>query len=168
MTSKIIGLISAGALALSLTTPVLAGGSWSFCCQVRPTFNTAVVQSTVEVGANSGQNVQSNVVSAGGFFGGVSRTSITGSNSMVTGPATAGNLSGVVGNTNVGMTTPTVNVATVTSGVVVTANTGINTQANSVTGGMIGGTSVVGGNSLTSGAATAKSGSLIIVNTNWH
>ncbi len=161
---KLISLLGAGALLLSVAGPAFAVTS--------VTINKAKVKSTTNVSANSGYNYAGNGVSVkkAGVSGEVE---VKGNNSVDTGKAEAENLKVIAANTSVGCDTcgtsgVTVNKAKVRSTTNVSANSGYNIVGNSAEvkkAGVSGDVEVSGNNSVDTGKAEAENVELIVVNT---
>lgn len=163
---KLISLIGAGALLLSVATPAFGVTS--------VTINKAKIKNTTVVKAETGDNYAGNsaLVTKAGVSG--SNVTADGDNTITTGDAKAKNLGIIAANTAVGCDGctadgVTVNKAKVRNTTVVKAETGGNGAGNSASVSMAGvtGSNVTadGNNTIDTGNASAKNVGVILVNT---
>ena len=162
---KLISLIGAGAMLLSVATP--AFGAW----------NWANVRNVTVVGAETGGNTVGNWANANNG----SNATGSGNNNVTTGNATASNLGVIVANTNVGCcpepcdprpdpcdlcqgSSCTLNEAIVENGTMVGADTGDNTVGNAAVANNGSNATGSGNNNVTTGDADAGNIGIVIVN----
>lgn len=162
---KLISLIGAGAMLLSLATPAFATVN----------INKAKIKNTTVVSASTGGNGVGNGASV--ERAGVTGSNVTadGNNTVNTGNARVRNLEVTAANTNVnlcstcGTADVNVNKAKVKSDTTVVASTGGNAAGNSASVSMAGvsGSNVTanGNNDVTTGNANASNVGIILVNT---
>lgn len=166
---KVAALISAGALLLSVATPVLGFGYY-------PTSgnrNYARVRTETEIVANTGENVVGNYAEVKkATIGLFSDVNVNGGNTVRTGEAQAEATVGVTANKNVSCwgSRSSRNYARVSTQTGVYATTGSNAVGNGVTvvnANLQGDISASGNNSVTTGDATATAHVYEVVNVNW-
>ncbi len=162
---RIIATLSAAAMMAASAVPAAAtfGFPWGGSDTLN---NTAVINTTMSIGANTGSNLQKNFGSTGGSGWGWGGSSLTQANVGATGTAAAGGLVQNQANNGVDCNCfdDVNNTAVITTVIGVSANTGSNTQMNF---GYTSKGTLEQGNLLSTGGALAEGTVFNVVNSNY-